>query len=280
MRWSSFIIPLIYIFQDCNKEKTYEYSAIALSSVVFGMLIGNMFSIICASADHFSMFLMYVTSGLLSFIIYSYLNAVTKVKLKKTQENPISKEKIILAFLLSGVCGVCLSYQFYFVENYFNTVMIVETAGRNIVYSPFWITLFLALFPIAKITKGFDFVKVVGISLSGILFSVALFYIIPSYSKAVLFIHQAIYAVSFAVFLAPAIRFIYQLLHGNHSYFRMNFIFGLGVSSFIMISDLLAKSKLLSAPFLGLVLITALMSLCLWMISYFKFSKENAEYKC
>ena len=117
MRWSSFIIPLIYIFQDCNKEKTYEYSAIALSSVVFGMLIGNMFSIIYASADHFSMFLMYVTSGLLSFIIYSYLDAVPKVKLKKTQENPISKEKIILAFLLSGVCGVCFSYQFYFVED-------------------------------------------------------------------------------------------------------------------------------------------------------------------
>jgi hypothetical protein len=60
----------------------------------------------------------------------------------------------------------------------------------------------------------------------------------------------------------------------------MNFIFGLGFSSFIMISDLLAKSKLLSAPFLGLVLITALMASCLWIISYFKFSKENAEYKC
>ena len=280
MRWSSLILPLIYIFLHCEKSKCWKYSAIGLSSVVFGMLIGNMFSIIYASADHLSMFLIYVISGLLGFISYSYLDAVPKVKLKKTQENPISIEKIILAFLLSGVCGVCFSYQFYFVENYFNTVMIIETAGRNIVYSPFWITLFLVLLPIAKKTKDLNFLKILQLSLSGILFSVALFYVIPLYSKAILFIHQVIYAVSFAVFLSPAIRFIYQLLHGNHSYFRMNFIFGLGFSSFIMISDLLAKSKLLSAPFLGLVLITALMASCLWIISYFKFSKENAEYKC
>jgi hypothetical protein len=158
--------------------------------------------------------------------------------------------------------------------------MIIETAGRNIVYSPFWITLFFTLFPVTKITKDLNFLKILQLSLYGILFSVALFYALPFYSKPVLFIHQVIYAVSFGLFLAPALGFIYQLLQGSHSYFRMNFIFGLGFSSFVMISDLLAKSKLLSAPFLGLLLITALMSLCLWMLSYFKFSKENAEYKC
>ena len=280
MRWSSLILPLIYILRHSEKSKCDKYSSIVLSAAIFGMLIDNMFSISYKSMDHFNVFLIYVTSGLLSFIIYKYLDTVPKVKLKKTQEYPISKEKISLAFLLSGICGVCFSYQFYFVENYFNTVMIVETAGRNIVYSPFWITLFLALFPLAKKTKDFDFVKVIGISLCGILTSVGLFYIIPVYSKPILFIHQVIYAVSFGLFLTPALRFIYQLLQGSHSYFRMNFIFGLGVSTFIMISNLLAKSKLLSAPFLGLLLITTLMASCLGIISYFKFSKENDEYKC
>ncbi len=280
MRWSSLILPLTYIFRHCEKSKCWKYSAFALSAVIFAMLINSMFSIVYKSTDHFSVFLIYVTSGLLGLIIYSYLDTLPKIKLKKSQENQISKENLYLGLLLSGVCGVCFSYQFYFVENYFNTVMIIETAGRNIVYSPFWITLFFTLFPVAKTTKDLNFLKILQLSLYGILFSVALFYALPFYSKPVLFIHQVIYAVSFGLFLAPALGFIYQLLQGSHSYFRMNFIFGLGFSSFVMISDLLAKSKLLSAPFLGLVLITALMSLCLWMISYFKFSKENAEYKC
>ena len=280
MRWSSLILPLIYILRHCEKSKCDKYSSIALSAVIFGMLIDNMFSISYKSMDHFNVFLIYVTSGLLGLIIYSYLDTLPKIKLKKSQENQISKENLYLGLLLSGVCGVCFSYQFYFVENYFNTVMIVETAGRNIVYSPFWITLFLTLFPIAKITKDFDFLKILQLSLYGILFSVALFYALPVYSKPILFIHQAIYAVSFGLFLAPALGFIYQLLQGSHSYFRMNFIFGLGFSSFVMISDLISQTKFLPAPLLGLVLITALMSLCLWMVSYFKFSKENAEYKC
>ncbi len=200
MRWSSLILPLIYILRHCEKSKCCNYSALTLSAFIFAMLANDMFSIVYKNTDHFNVFLIYVTSGLLGFIIYSYLDTVPKIKLKKTQEKPISKEKISLAFLLSGICGVCFSYQFYFVENYFNTVMIVETAGRNIVYSPFWITLFLTLFPIAKRTKDFDFVKVLGISLCGILTSVGVFYIIPVYSKPILFIHQVIYAVSFGVF--------------------------------------------------------------------------------
>ncbi len=280
MRWSSLIIPITYIFQHFKQEKAYKYSAIALSAVVFGMLTNNMFSIVYENTDHFSVFLIYVSSGLLGYIIYSYLGNTQKIKIEKARETQISKAAISLAFLLSGICGICLSYQFYFVENCFNTVMIVETAGERLAYSPFWITLFLTLLPIAKKIKDLDLAKILQISLCGILISVGLFYIIPAYSKPILFIHQVIYAVSFGVFLAPALRFIYQLLHGNHSYFRMNFIFGAGVSTFIMISYLMAKTKLLSAPFLGLVLITTLMASCLGIISYFKFSKENAAYKC
>ncbi len=150
MRWSSLIIPVTYIFQHYKQEKAYKYSAIVLSTLVFGILVNNMFSIVYKSTDHFNVFLIYVSSGLLGYIIYSHLGNTQKIKIKNTRETQISKAAISLAFLLSGVCGVCLSYQFYFVENYFNTVMIVETAGRNIVYSPFWITLFLTLFPIAK----------------------------------------------------------------------------------------------------------------------------------
>lgn len=274
MSWSSLILPVIYIFQHYEEKEAYKYSAIALSMVVFGMLITNMFSIIYKSIDHFNIFIVYVSSGLLSLIIYGYLDAMSKVKIKKIKENPISKEAICLAFLLAGVCGVCLSYQYYFVENYFNTVMIVKTAGGNIVYSPFWITLFLTLLPAAKMTKDFDFVKIFRMSLAGILISVSLFYIIPVYNKPILFIHQVIYAISFGVFLAPALRSIYQLLQGSHSYFRMNFIFGFGFSTFVMISDLMAQTRILPAPFLGLILIITLMSLCLWIIYHFGFFKK------
>ncbi len=274
MRWSSLIIPVIYIFQRCEPSKHTQYSAIALSVVVFGLLLNNMFSLVYKSTEHFNVFIVYVSNGLLSLIIYVYLDATLKVKINKIEKSLISKEAMCLAFLLAGLCGVCLSYQFYFVENYFNTVMIVQTAGKNIVYSPFWITLFLTLLPATKMTKDLDFVKTLRISLGGILISVGLFYVIPVYNKPILFIHQIIYAIFFGLFLAPSLKFIYQLLQVNNSYFRMNFIFGFGFSSFVMISGLIAKSRIFPAPFLGLLLITTLMSLCLWIIYHCDFLKK------
>ena len=71
MRWSSLILPLIYILRHSEKSKCDKYSSIVLSAAIFGMLIDNMFSISYKSMDHFNVFLIYITSGLLSFIIYN-----------------------------------------------------------------------------------------------------------------------------------------------------------------------------------------------------------------
>ena len=118
MRWSSLILPVIYIFQHFKKSECLKYSSIAWSAVVFGLLINNMFSTIYKSTEHLSIFIMCISSGLLNLIIYNYLDAMPKVKTKKTQDNPISKEAMCLAFLLAGLCSTCCSYQFYFVKDY------------------------------------------------------------------------------------------------------------------------------------------------------------------
>ena len=280
IRWSSLILPLIYIFQHTEKSKHWKYSAIAFSTFVLGMLINNRLFIVYKSADSFNLFLINILCGLLSLIIYFYLNTMPKIKLENIKKNQILKQARSFAFLLAGTVGACLSYQFYFVEQYFSTVMIIETAGQYIAYSPFWITLFLTILPLAKITRTLDLAKILKISLTGIILSAVLLHITPLYNEHILFIHQIMYALSFGLFLGPALRFIYQLLQINHSYFLTNFIFGFGFSFFSMASSLIAKTKFLPAPLLGLVLIIAVMSLCLWMLSYFKFSKENEEYKC
>ena len=74
IRWSSLILPLIYIFQHTEKSKYWKYSAIAFSTFVFGMLINNRLFIVYKSADSFNLFL--INSG------QTFANMQIKMELK------------------------------------------------------------------------------------------------------------------------------------------------------------------------------------------------------
>jgi vacuolar-type H+-ATPase subunit I/STV1 len=222
---------------------------------------------------------LYASSGLICHGIYSYAETLLRHELKKTDEDPVSKQAFLLAFLLAGLCAVCISYQYSFIEYYLKNVMIINTSGQQLIYSPFWITLVLTLIPAAYITKHLKTTKILQKSLLGILISVGLFYLIPSPDHTILIMHQVIYATSFGLFLSPALRFIYRLLHGYNSYFPMNFTFSLGFSSFILIADHLAKLNFFSAPLVGVSLITLLMSACLLINHTYGLSQKNTELK-
>ncbi len=267
LRWSCFVLPITYIFQNYDKAKRHQYSAIGWTAAVSGIMLSNFFAIIFTNTQPINWCIAYAISGILGFIIYNHIGSLPKSEKKQTTEEPISKEAIVLAFLLAGICGVGLSYQYFFIEHYFSNVMILDTPGQQVIFSPFWITLFFTFIPAAQITKNFKTIKIIQMSLLGILLSVALFYIFPFFNNFILFIHQVIFAIAFGLFLSPALRFIYRLLHGYNSYFYMNFIFCLGISCFKLLGGYLAKSKFLPTPLLGTILITLLMTISI-ILSY------------
>ncbi len=279
LRWSCFILPVIYIFQHNQKIKRFSHSAIAWTAVIFAMFVANLCTTIFSNTDQLTWCIIYGLVGLMTNTIYSYVEILPRPNLQKTDVDPISKQAFLLAFLLSGLCAVCISYQYSFIEYYLKNVMIINTAGQQLIYSPFWITLVLTLIPAAHITKKLETTKILQKSLLGILFSVSLFYLIPLFDHTILVIHEIIYAISFGLFLPPALRFIYRLLHGYNFYFPMSFTFSLGFSSFILISNHLAKLNLFPAPLVGASLITLLMLACLLINHTYGLSQKNTELK-
>lgn len=279
LRWSCFVLPVIYIFQHNKKILRFKHSAIAWSAAILGFIASNFFVVVFPNTALLTWCVLYASCGTICLLIYSYVETLPRPEFKKTDEAPVSKQAFLLAFLLAGLCAVCISYQHSFIEYYLKNVMIINTAGQQLIYSPFWITLAIMLIPAAHITKKLELTMILQRSFLGILFSVALFYLIPSSDCTILFVHQIIYALSFGLFLPPAIRFIYRLVHGYNFYFPMSFTFSLGFSSFILISNHLGKLNLFPAPLVGAFLITLLMLACLLINHTYGLSQKSPELK-
>lgn len=270
LRVSSLIIPTIYIFHHCkNDQEIYKYSAFAWLFAFAGMALINLFVTIFVNMHSLNWCFVYALDSIISFIIYCYIKTFPEVKWTQPQES-ISKYNILLAFLFAGICGSGLLYQFYVIDHYVKDVMIVETAGQQVIYSPFWITLFFMILPAIKIIKSVGIVNTIFISLLGILFSVSLLCIAPLVNYYTFFTHQVIFAIFFSLFLSPTLAFIYQLLQKHNSYFLISFTFNLGFTCFGGITFYTAILNFLPVPFLGASIIILLMLTCLLILFYKK----------
>ncbi len=273
LRWSSLILPAIYIFQHYKKSDRPIHSALAWTAAIGGLIMVNLCTSIFINAQQINWCVVYAISGISSIVIYSYMATLPELKIKKTQEKPVSKQAILLAFLLAWICGIGLAYQYFFVENYVRDVMILNIPGQQVIYSPFWMILFLTFLPTAQITKNLKIVEIVKISLGGISLSVSMLYIFPFFNYFVLLAHQVIFAIFFGLFLSPALRFIYRILQGYNSYFHMNFISCLGFACAPVVASYLVGLKFLSMPLRGASLIALLMAACLWIDHRYGLSK-------
>lgn len=280
LRWSSFILPAIYIFQHYKKLDRPKHSAFMWTVALLGMMVANLCVSIFTNATHIDWCIAYIMSGILTLVAYSCITTSSEFKPKKViEESIIQKQAIFLAFLLAGTCGAGITYQYYFIEHYVREVMILKVPGQQVIYSPFWVALLFTFLPAAHITKNLKTVKIIQISLLGIALSVSLLYMFPSSSYLILFIHQITFAIFFGLFLSPALRFIYRLLQGYNSYFYMNYIFCLGFSCFTLFGSYLAELSFLSIPLQGASLIALLMTACLWTDYHYGLSQKSIKYK-
>lgn len=278
LRWSSFILPTIYIFQHYKKLDRPNHSALMWTVALLGVMLANL-CVSILNAQHINWCIVYVINGIVSLVAYSCIGTSSEFKAKKNPEESISRQAIFLAFLLAGTCSVGITYQYYFIECYVKDIMILEVPDKQVIYSPFWITLLFTLLPAAKIAKNLKTVKIIQISLLGLALSVSLFYAFPSSSYFILFAHQIIFAIFFGLFLSSALRFMYRLLQGYNSYFYMNFIFGLGFSCFTLVSSYLAGINFLSIPLQGASLIALLMAASLWVDHHYGLSQKSIKYR-
>lgn len=172
LRWSSFILPTIYVFQHYKKADRHKLSSITWTAAILGIMFANSVAVSFLNLHHFNWYVIYLTSSILSFMLYDFIETLPEIKNKKSEEAIITKQAILLAFLLAGICGAGITYQYYFVEHYFTEVMIIHIPGQQVIYSPFWITLLLTFVPAAKVTKNLKNLQIIQLSLIGILVSV------------------------------------------------------------------------------------------------------------
>ena len=232
-----------------------------------GLAVVNTCAVTFVNAQHIDWCVSYLVSSAISLVIYNYIATFPESREEKSSKTTPCKANF-LALLFAGICGGGLTYQFHVVDTYITDVVILETAGKYVIYSPFWITLFLMFIPAAQVIKNLGALNTIFISLIGILASVGLLYIFHSLNYHILVTHQVIYAIFFSLLLSPSFAFIYQLLNGRNSYFCVNFIFHLGVVSFAGITVYISTLNFLPSPFLGASLIALLMSACLLIIYY------------
>lgn len=277
LRASCFVLPTIYILRNYTKQKYYQYSAFAWVSSIAGIMAANLFFNFFSHSST-SWNIVYALSGFFCFMVYSHATAVPELK---TQEavSPISKPAFLLAFLLAGILGISVSYQYFYIQHYAADVMVLNTSGQHLIYSPFWITLLLTTIPMAQITKHLEFSKVLNILLIGILFSVSILYIFPSLNQLTLFFHKVIFAASVGLFLSPVFMVIYRLLQGYNSYFYVNWVLCLGTSCFMLLTIYMEKLKFILPPLLGASLLALLILSCLWVGHHFCFFSNNDQEK-
>ena len=147
--------------------------------------------------------------------------------------------------------------------------MMVKTSGKQLIYSPFWITLLLTLIPMIKITKNLEMAKILRVSLIGILSSVSFFYVFPVLNYSILSAHKVVFGIFFGFALPPVLVLIYRLLQGYNSYFYVNFVFCLGTSCFSLLTIYLEGLHLIQPPLLGVPLIALLLLSCLWIGNHY-----------
>ncbi len=280
LRVSSFILPIVYIFQHYGNQSCYKYSALAWIAVLVGMMANNIFINLFTSISYSHWCMAYAVSGVISLAIYYYVGSEQTAEIKKVPKL-ISKPALIMSLLLSGICTMGIVHQCYSLQHYVIGVIMPKTLTQQLIHSPFWVTVLFMLLPAAQITKNFEMVKILKISLSGIIFSISLFYIFSPFqflNDFILFAHQVIFGVFFSLFLPPTLIFTYRILQGRNSYFYMTFLFSLSLPTFSLVITGLEKLDFLPSFLLGAFLIIAMMLVCLWMNQHYRiFSSQNLE---
>lgn len=274
LRTACFVLPTIYIFRNHTKLEHYKYSAFAWTSVIAGTIAANLCFNIFPYISAANWNIIYALSGFFCFMVYSHVIEVPELEIQGAV-NPISKPTFLLAFLLAGIFGAGISYQYFYIQNYAADVMVIGESSRQLIYSPFCITLLLAIIPMAQMTKNLKFSEILCQLLIGILFSVAILYAFSSLSKLVLLFHQIIFGIFFGLFMSHVFVAIYRLLRGYHSYFYVSWVLCLGTSCFILIIIYLEKWKFVPLPLLGGSLLALLILSCLWLDHHFCLSSSN-----
>lgn len=274
-RTSTIVMSAIYLLQHCKDLEAYKYSALAWVAAFLGMAAINLGVVVFKNIQPFGWSIVYVITSAICFIAYWYISTIQKPEQKKEKKSPLSFHAIFLAFLIAGICGTVIIYQYYVVDNYIKNVMILNTS-RNVIFSPFWISLAIMLLPAARIARCIGVVNTILISLIGVIFSAILLYTFPFLNYSALFAYKTIFGISISLFIAPALAFTFQLLKANYSYF-INFIFHLGFVCFGSIIYYAKLIKIAPPPLQATTIITVLMLGCLLVI-YSQKSIRNLLY--
>lgn len=262
-RTSTIVMSAIYLFRNCKELELYKYSALAWVAAFLGMSAINLGVVVFSNIQPFGWGIIYVINSAICFITYWYMSAIPEEP-KEPKGSSQSFSAAFLAFLIAGVCGTVIIYQYYVVDNYIKNVIILNTS-RHVIFSPFWISLAAMLLPAARIARCIGATNSIFISLIGVLFSAALLYIFPFFNYSALFAYKVIFGTFISLFIAPALAFTFQLLKENYSYF-INFIFHLGFVSFGSIIYYARFIKIGTPPLQAASIITVLMLGCLLII--------------
>ncbi len=249
---NAFLLPATLILPAIHLMKIYNTSSHVKISmlIILASLLGYVLS--CAVSTEFSPQVMSSiicgASFLCGFIYYVNRKCICSLEVSKVIEEkkyhqvlPDYRAKI-LALLVGGVCGAGMTHNYFFIEPYLLDVIIVNLTSPKINYVIYFhveLAAFLVLS--SKICDHVNFLKLMFISLVGVLLVAFSLNMLGVSNTQEYIIYQVLFAFFFAGFLAPSFLLIFSLFQNNQPYFNGIFWYYLGISFSYLAGYFLSK---------------------------------------
>ncbi len=234
------VLPAIYLMKIHPPKTHVKISMLIILASVIGYVLSYQ---ILQYRPFMSMTIM-AGAALFGVIFCLSKNSLDSKKVehaKKTQKSlPKTSEKI-LATLAGGVCGAGITHNYFFIGPYALNILILDENKFNLGYLFFYISVSIFLVIASKISDYVDFLKLMFVSLIGVLILLMGFRMFDVSIGQGYILYQVLFSLCFSGFLAPSLTYVFKLFENGQSYFNSLFWYGLGLSLSHMFGFLLSK---------------------------------------
>ena len=218
-----------------------------------------------------------LTSAICYFLAKKFIGKEIKAETVNSSLK-LPRNKLFLACIFGGVCGITFSYHFAFIDKYIkNVLMNIECANTG--FSYYYYSLFASIIPVAKFIYKQDLFTPLKVSSIGISLMATILAISPDVSLNMYIAEQIIFGFLAAVLLAPCHALVYQLFKGTHNYFEGMFWFVTSFTLFAITPHFFLKQLgVKSLPWLGLLYIAPISFLFIFALNKYEKEVKTSEF--
>jgi len=237
---AAFVVAAVFLMKIYNNTISLKISAYIVFTTITGMQT-SYFVVTYLAKNNLSLWCqLFLASSLLAGAICMLCGKTVEEQTKKITtpktQNKTDPLAIVLAVLIGCIFNAGLRYHYFFVDTYITDILIAEN-DPSLGYVFFYIALSIFLLIAGHLLKQHHQLKILTVSLIGILLVGIAPVILPIHSLVNYIVYQITFAFFLAGFLAPSLSVIFSLFKDNQTIFHTTMWFTVGYALGNIISD-------------------------------------------